>query len=1143
MSTTFLLGPAGSGKTFRCLAEIRTELLRSPEGPPLVLLAPKQATFQLERQLLDPAQTTLQGYTRLHIRSFDRLAQFVLDQLRRPLPKLLNEEGRVMVLRALLMQRHAELKVFRASARLPGFASHLSQLLRELQRHHLSVERLNALAGKSDLPAPLRDKLHDVALLLRAYLDWLNSHELEDADSLLDFATRQLRSAPRNPQTEMRIAGLWLDGFAEMTPQEVEFLATLVPCCDRATLAFCLEAVPQAGTSWLSAWAVVGETFRRCHGALSALPNLTVSLEQLRRDAAKGRFATSVPLRHLEAHWSQPGPFAPETEGEVDLASGIQLLACADAESEAIAAAREILRHVRGGGRFRDCAVIVRSLDGYHVALRRAFRRYGIPFFLDRREPAAHHPLAELTRYALRTVAYGWRHDDWFAALKTGLAGAGDSAVDELENEALKRGWQGEAWLRALSSREGEARPSFFEQVRARVVPPFVDLRDALGASPTGAQLALALRAFWTELEIEKQLQRWTDEAPESAIPNPQSAIHETVWHQLNRWLANLELGFPDEAGARPLREWLPILEAGLGNLTVGIIPPALDQVLIGAIDRSRNPDLQLAIVLGLNEGIFPAPPSASPLLTESEREKLDALDAHLSFSPRLRHGHERFLGYIACTRSRGRLLLTCAARDADGKELNPSPLLTHVLSLVPSLKLEPAPRLDLGLALHPCEVVAPLIALQSSERGTRNAEVVKLAALDCFREPLAKAAQLRSALARETLSANTVEKLFGKTLDTSVSALEDYAECPFRFLAARGLRAQEREELVVDSRRLGTFMHEVMKEFHLETLRRGRRWRDWEASEAAAEMERLGAALMGREGGQNFKGAFTQSAAARFSGEVQISQLKRLIKVLVTWARHNDFEPRAVEVGFGVDAGQLPPWELALPGSHRLRLHGRVDRVDVCCDPASGKAWAAVLDYKSRARSFDAVLVFNGLELQLLAYLGALAALRNPQPLFGVKKLEPAGVFYVPLRGGRTGRGNSRTEILAGRETALRAFQHTGRFSLEVLRLLDTRRGAKKGEQFRFSFNKDGFLSKTGNDALTAGEFQALLRNVEEKLKEFGVAIFNGQFAVAPFRRGVKTACDYCPHQPVCRFDPWTNDYRALKQPPEKAATAAEAG
>ena len=54
----------------------------------------------------------------------------------------------------------------------------------------------------------------------------------------------------------------------------------------------------------------------------------------------------------------------------------------------------------------------------------------------------------------------------------------------------------------------------------------------------------------------------------------------------MNGWLENVELAFSTEA--LRLREWLPILEAGLVNLTVGLIPPALDQVLIGAIDRSR---------------------------------------------------------------------------------------------------------------------------------------------------------------------------------------------------------------------------------------------------------------------------------------------------------------------------------------------------------------------------------------------------------------------------------------------------------------------------------------------------------------------------------------------------------------------------
>ncbi|HEV2434586.1 MAG TPA: hypothetical protein VG077_01175, partial [Verrucomicrobiae bacterium] len=185
----FLLGPAGSGKTFRCLAEIRAALRENAGGPPaapkhcedgpLILLVPKQATFQLERQLL--ANRELAGYTRLHIFSFDRLARFVLEKLSAALPDQLNDEGRVMVLRALLLRHEKELKLFRQSCRRPGFAQQLSQLLGELQQHQCTPAKLKALAGYFAEDRELQDKLHDLALLGDAYARWLAGHELQDA--------------------------------------------------------------------------------------------------------------------------------------------------------------------------------------------------------------------------------------------------------------------------------------------------------------------------------------------------------------------------------------------------------------------------------------------------------------------------------------------------------------------------------------------------------------------------------------------------------------------------------------------------------------------------------------------------------------------------------------------------------------------------------------------------------------------------------------------------------------------------------------------------------------------------------------------------------------------------------------------------
>ncbi len=109
-------------------------------------------------------------------------------------------------------------------------------------------------------------------------------------------------------------------------------------------------------------------------------------------------------LRHLEQSWAEPQPFSGERGPARQLACGD----CANPEAEVTLAAREILRHVRAGGRYRDVAVLVRNLEGYHEPLQRVFSRYEIPFFLDRRESVSHHPLAELTRSALRTVALQW---------------------------------------------------------------------------------------------------------------------------------------------------------------------------------------------------------------------------------------------------------------------------------------------------------------------------------------------------------------------------------------------------------------------------------------------------------------------------------------------------------------------------------------------------------------------------------------------------------------------------------------------------------------------------------------------------------------------------------------------------------------
>ena len=159
------------------------------------------------------------------------------------------------------------------------------------------------------------------------------------------------------------------------------------------------------------------------------------------------------------------------------------------------------------------------------------------------------------------------------------------------------------------------------------------------------------------------------------------------------------------------------------------------------------------------------------------------------------------------------------------------------------------------------------------------------------------------------------------------------------------------------------------------------------------------------------------------------------------------------------------------LGGGHKLALQGRIDRVDLWRDKTSDAALAVVTDYKSGGKKLDSLLVQNGIQLQLLAYLGALRHWKNPREFFGAEKIIPAGAFYVNLRGEFKG-GGSRAEVLGDTEAKKMAYRHNGRFDAGELRKFDRRTEVSKGDQFNFRLNKDGELPASFAGGTAARDF-----------------------------------------------------------------------
>jgi hypothetical protein len=124
-------------------------------------------------------------------------------------------------------------------------------------------------------------------VLLGDYLAWLQERSLQDAERLLDLAAAALQ---RNDSPAPLASALWLDGFAEMTPPELDLLAAAAARCQQATLAFCLEAPPAPTPgSWLSIWTGIGETFRQCHARFATRSHPRPICRQSRVASSRGK--------------------------------------------------------------------------------------------------------------------------------------------------------------------------------------------------------------------------------------------------------------------------------------------------------------------------------------------------------------------------------------------------------------------------------------------------------------------------------------------------------------------------------------------------------------------------------------------------------------------------------------------------------------------------------------------------------------------------------------------------------------------------------------------------------------------------------------------------------------------------------------
>lgn len=1167
----FLLGRAGTGKTHACLEAIRRDLVeRGPDGPPLLFLTPEQATFQMERALLEDASVGATG--RAQVLSFQRLAARVLQRTGGGAKPRLGELGKRMLLRALVQRHGRELKLFGRAARRPGFIDRLAGALSELRQYNVRPEDLARRLEQAEDGSPLAAKMHDLHLLYERFAADVDER-FTDPDELLNVVAAALPASGFATG-----ARLWIDGFAGFTPQEFVVLRALWNVAEEVNIALCLDprVVPPGERGRSSSgdgpgpgdlFTPTAETYERLREF--AREDRVRVLEPVLFTARRPPRFASERLRHVERElFRRPGrPYNAREEASGDAGAAgpsLRLVAAAGPRTEVEVAAREILRLVRERGwRFRDMAVIVHDLAPYEDLIKSVFNDLDIPCFIDSRRRLTHHPLTELIRSLLEAYAGGWPAEAVLRCLKTDFFPVTRDEVDKLENYALEHGIQGRGWtddkgwrfvreftLGPEATRPGpgdEKRLDELNDIRDRAVGPLRHMARAFAKAKNARDFAAALWDGLERLGVAATLESWIEVAQQAGRVD-EAQEHERAWDGVVQLLDELVNALGTVGMTGP--EFRQIVEAGLESLTVGMVPAGLDQVMVGTVERSRQPDIKAAFVLGAADRSFPPPPGEDVIFTDAERKKLTRMELRLSPTSREESVRQQYFLYILLTRASEFLWVSYPVADGQGKEQAPAATFRRLQQLFPgedviSEEIEPEDDGSLLARIASVDDLVGTLALRlRRHRAGRPASrrwwelydyVARRKDLRERALPLFEALDYDNAT--PPLPDGLARQLFGTPLATSVSRLETFAACPFRHFAQHGLRLRERETWQLDAAAKGTFLHAALRLFVEKLADRGLDWGALSDEEARAVADEAVDELTPNLAGE----ILLSSARHAFLAATLRNRVQRAVWALTEHARRGRFRPVAVEASFGRSRALWSGLVLDLGDGDEMRLAGQIDRVDAAQDEA-GRTWVRVIDYKSSARSLPPGRVGLGLALQLPLYMAVVqqAAARGEKGdvvdahgLWSGEPVLPAALLYFPVRDPflRVDEPVDEAEWEALVRNALRM---EGMFvdEVPVLRLMDE--GLAEGSRLiKIRVTKAGSVYK-GSSAAPPERLERLLRHAEQTAVALGRDILSGRIEAAPYRIGNERACTYCPLKAVCRFDPMVegNGYRRLEVP-----------
>lgn len=1109
MSLRFCFGSSGAGKSYQLHKEMIERSLTEP-GRNFLILVPDQFTMQTQKELVTRHPNGI--IMNIDVLSFTRLSHRIFEEVGYDNRPILDDTGKSLVLRRIAARCKEDLLVLGGNLNKQGYIHEVKSAISEFMQYGIGLKEMDTLLEFAEKRGALSYKLKDLKQIYQEFLAYIDGKFLTTEETL------DLLRGALHKSNIIKDSVVVFDGFTGFTPIQNRLIQELMLLCREVVVSITIPANvnPYVLESEQQLFHLSQKTVHDL-SKLAAQIGTTRAQDLVLKD--NPRFNHSESLAHLEKYLFRYPLNAYDKEQE-----SIYLYEASDPKEEVRQTAMKIRQLVREEGiQFRDIAVVTGDLAAYGEDLEEQFSLFQIPCFIDRTRGILLNPFIEFIRSGLSMIYQDFSYESVFHFLRSGLADFTMQEIDILENYIIRFGIRGKRKYGTVftkKTKEMSENPdsfTFINSLRERLMnalePLFIKEKtvkayvEGLYTFLVHNQMQEKLLAFENKFTKEMDLSKAREYAQ----------IYPMVINLLDQIIGLLE----DET--MTLKEFADILDAGFGEIEVGMIPQNVDRVVAGDIERTRLKQIKALFFLGVNDGNIPKNGGKGGIISDMDREFLRESNLELAPSPRQQMYIQRLYLYLNMTKPSQKLYLSYSSINGQGKSLRPAYLIDTMKKLFPKSEVElpqmrpplwqlETQREGLNLFAQKMRNYAQNYEQNNEEEKlfftlyntyhrtqeyrNRNNLLMNAAFYEYQHHPIAKA---------------VARALYGNVLVNSVTRLETYAACAYKHFLEYGLSLKEREEFNFETVDMGNIYHGVLEIFGEKLKQKGLTWFDF-STQVGEELIEEALNAYGAEYGDTILFASKRN-------EYAIGRMRRIlcrtVNTLQNQLRKGSFEPSGFEMSFSM-MEDLETVNIALSEEEKMRIKGRIDRVDTLEE--GNKLYVKVIDYKSGNKQFDLVALYHGLQLQLVVYLNAaMDAERKKHP---DKEVVPAALLYYHIADpmlsieGKISEEELNEKILG--ELRMNGVVNS---NAEIIHHMD-HSGESKSSVIPIEWKKDGTLSARSS-VLEQEELRIVSDYVNHKVKNIGREIIAGNFQLSPYEFGTASGCTYCAFQAVCGFDP----------------------